>query len=198
MALENAFKTGPAFKNSFNVESFGLVQGDAQDDPAVRLLLAAGVLADDVVGSMWGGMGIIESVPKSSEAMLGAVIRQATATSCNGFMVMNQANHGVVTPNNGVPQFMAGNGVHYYRLGTGARIPLPISAAVAALANGTTSTTSTQFKWDPAAQVIDVATTGGISIRLLKVSPAGNMAAVQDATTKDVNWEDKPMGLFSI
>ncbi|MOA36023.1 hypothetical protein D3C78_1575210 [compost metagenome] len=93
---------------------------------------------------------------------------------------------------------MAGNGVHYYRLGTGARIPLPISAAVAALANGTTSTTSTQFKWDPAAQVIDVATADGISIRLLKVSPSGNMAAVQDATTKDVNWEDKPIGLFSI
>ncbi|VEI69510.1 Uncharacterised protein [Serratia fonticola] len=57
MALENAFKTGPAFKNSFNVESFGLVQGDAQDDPAVRLLLAAGVLADDVVGSMWAVWG---------------------------------------------------------------------------------------------------------------------------------------------
>ena len=198
MALENAYRTGPGFKNSFNVESSGLVQGDAQDDPAVRMLLAAGVLADDVVGSMWGGMGIVESIPKSDEATLGAVIRQATGTACNGFMVFNQANHGVVTPNNGVPQFMAGNGVHYYRLGTGARIPLPISAAVAALANGTTSTTSTQFKWDPAAQVIDVATADGISIRLLKVSPAGNMAAVQDATTKDVNWEDKPMGLFSI
>lgn len=197
MALENAYRTGPAFKNSFNVESFGLVQGDAQDDPAVRLLLAAGVLADDVVGSMWGGQGIVEYVPKSAEATLGAVIRQATATLCNGFMVFNQANHGVVTPNNGVPQFMAGNGVHYYRLGTGARIPLPISAAVAALANGTTATTNTQFKWDPVAQVIDVTASNGIAIRLLKVSPKGNMVAVKDANG-DVNWADKPIGLFSI
>lgn len=197
MALENAYKTGPGFKNSFNVESAGLVQGDAQDDPAIRLLLAAGVLADDVAGSMWGGMGIIESVPKSDEATLGAVIRQATVADCNGFMVFNQANHGVVTPNNGVPQFMAGNGVHYYRLGTGARIPLQISAAVAALANGTTSTTQTKFTWDAKKGVIDIGGEDGMNLRLLKVSPGGNMAAVKNEAG-DVNWEDRPIGLFSI
>lgn len=198
MALENAYKTGPGFKNGFNVESFGLVQGDAQDDPAIRLLLAAGVLADDVVGSMWGGMGIIEYTPKSSQAMLGAVIRQATAESCNGFMVFNQANHGITTPNNSVPQFMAGNSVHYYRLGSGARIPLPISATVASMANGNTASNRFFFHWDPVAQVIDTsAADTSMSIRLLRVSPSGNMVAVKD-TNGDVNWADKPLGLFSI
>lgn len=198
MAMGNPFKTGPSFKNSFNIESDGLTQGDAQDDPAIRLTLAAGVVSDAVDGSLWGGMGIIAMIPPSDKKMLGSVIIEATQENCNGFCVFNQAHHGVITPNSGVPQYMAGNGIHFYRLGCGARIPLPVSAAVAALANSNKMETETKFAWDPDKSWIDVAATDGMSIRLLYVSPSGNMAAKQDPTTKDVNWDDAPLGLFLI
>jgi hypothetical protein len=198
MSLSNPYKTGPAFKNSFNVDSTGLTQGDAQDDPAIRLLLTAGIIADDVVGSLWGGLALNASIPQSKNNALGAVIRPATATNCNSFCVFNQANHGVITPNNGVPVYQATNGIHYYRIGSGARIPLPISPEVAALADGTTAIDGHTFAWDPATKRIDVATSGGMAIKLLSVSMSGNMAADEDSTTKNVNWIDAPLGLFQI
>ncbi|HCP9632429.1 TPA: hypothetical protein OF720_004975, partial [Escherichia coli] len=38
------FKNRGAFGGLFNVESRGLMQGDAQDDPAIRLQLCSGRL----------------------------------------------------------------------------------------------------------------------------------------------------------
>lgn len=209
MAMDNPYQTGPAFRHSFNVDASGLTQGDAQDDPAIRLTLCAGVVADDVKGTLWGGMGIIESTPKSEKRALGSVIKPAAGAQCTGFSVFNQALHGVVTPNNGVPQFMAGNGIHFYRLGSGARIPLPVSAAVAALADGKKAVNANKFIWDAAQNCIDIAKAGtgaekpatapeGMSLRLLYISPTGNLVAKQDATSKDVNWDDAPLGLFEI
>lgn len=198
MALSNAYKTGPAFKNSFNVDSTGLTQGDAQDDPAIRLSLAAGIIADDVVGSLWGGLALNAAIPQAKNNALGAVIRPATATNANSFCVFNQANHGVISPSSGVPQYMATNGIHFYRIGSGARIPLPISPQVAALADGSTAVDEHTFSWDPVNKRIDIAASDGMAIKLLLVSMTGNMAAEEDSATKNVNWTDAPLGLFQI
>ncbi|VFS51424.1 hypothetical protein [Budvicia aquatica] len=89
--------------------------------------------------------------------------------------------------------------MHYYRLGSGARIPLQISAAVAALATDTVAMDANKFAWDPTNNWIDIDNTNGMPLKLLAVSTTGNLAAVQDPTTKSVNWDTtKPVGLFLI
>ncbi|MFP1463125.1 hypothetical protein ACLB1E_23575 [Escherichia coli] len=53
-------------------------------------------------------------------------MKQATKDAWQpAFTVFNQAFHGITTPDNPVPLYLAGGFVHYYRVGSGARIPLP-------------------------------------------------------------------------
>lgn len=184
----------------FNTDSTGLTQGDAQDDPAVRLQLSSGTLSPGATAAIWAGTGIIENIPDAKSYITGSVLTPATKTACDGFCVSNQAYHGIITPNSQVPQFAPGNSVHFYRLGSNARIPLPISAAVGALANGTTANTSKKFIWDDAANCVDVSPDDtGMPLRLLMVSNSGNLMAKQDTVSKNINWvHDQPLGLFLI
>lgn len=197
------FKTRGAFGGLFNVESRGLTQGDAQDDPAIRLQLCAGMLDSKLAEPVWGGIGVTECIAKATENITGSVIKLATQNACNAFTVFNQAFHGITTPDNPVPLYLAGGSVHYYRIGSGARIPLPISAAVAALADGSNTVAANGFVWDLTNNVIDVDTgTAGanpkVDIQLLMVSLSGNLTVKKD-DTGNVVWEDgKPCGLFLI
>ncbi|MFP1495969.1 hypothetical protein ACLB1Q_06605 [Escherichia coli] len=47
------FKNRGAFGGLFNVESRGLMQGDAQDDPAIRLQLCSGRLDSKITQPVW-------------------------------------------------------------------------------------------------------------------------------------------------
>lgn len=191
----NPFATGTPFQNSYRVESDGLVQGDAQDDPNIRMSLAAGVVASPI---LWPGMGVAEMIQPPAGNKAGPRVAEASATELTAFTVINQAHHGVIQSGDDVPQYAQGSGIHFYRIGSGARIPLPVSAAVAALADGTTVNNATSFVWDATNKCIDVATTGGVQLRLLLISPAGNMVAQRDATTGKMTWTDSPVGLFLI
>lgn len=204
---DNPFATGAPFLNSYRTESTGFIQGDAQDDPVVKMSLAAGVVASSVTVPLWPGMGIAEHIPTSAANLTGPLVTEATATDLTGFTVVNQAHHGVISSEENVPQYPAGAGVHFYRTGSGARIPLPVSSAVAALANGTTVNNATAFIWDATNRCVDVVPApekegdvvpSGVVMRLLAVSPAGNMVAKRDATTGNVTWTDSPVGLFLI
>ncbi|WP_455872153.1 hypothetical protein [Serratia proteamaculans] len=197
------FKTQGTFTGLFNVESRGLTQGDAQDDPAVRLQLCSGSLPDDLDAPVWGGIGAIECISNVADNVAGSTIKKASASVCNAFTVFNQAHHGITTAGNPVPLYLAGGSVHYYRIGSQARIPLPISAAVAALANGTDPVGADGFVWDMTNNLVDVyssATSGNpkVDIKLLMVSQQGNLT-VKKAASGNVVWEnDKPCGLFLI
>jgi hypothetical protein len=198
------FKTQGAFSGLFNVESRGLTQGDAQDDPAVRLQLCSGSLDESLDAPVWGGIGVMECISNSTENVAGSAIKKASASVCNAFTVFNQAHHGITTAGNPVPLFLAGGSVHYYRLGSMARIPLPISAAVAALANsGSEPVGSDGFVWDMTNSVIDVYSSGSsgnpkVNVKLLMVSQQGNLTVKKEAGG-NVVWEnDKPCGLFLI
>ncbi|WP_050861645.1 hypothetical protein [Enterobacter kobei] len=198
------YKTQGSFAGMFNVESRGLTQGDAQDDPAIRLQLCSGALHDSVDSPVWGGVGVIECIANPAQNVSGSAIKKATASACNAFTVVNQAYHGITTAGNSVPLYPAGGSVHYYRVGSGARIALPISAAVSALANsGDELVGADGFVWDIQNNVIDVyssATSGNpkVDIKLLMVSMQGNLTVEKD-TSGNVTWNtDKPCGLFLI
>ncbi|ARF49831.1 hypothetical protein [Pantoea stewartii] len=197
------FKTQGSFAGSFNVESRGLTQGDAQDDPAIRLQLCSGTLDKNLDAPVWGGIGVVECVSTVAENVSGSTIKKATASVCNAFTVFNQAYHGITTASNPVPLYLAGGSVHYYRVGSGARIPLPISAAVAALATGDDPVGADGFVWDMTENCVDVYSSGSssnpkVNISLLMVSQQSNLT-VKKETSGNVVWENgKPCGLFLI
>lgn len=195
------FKTQGSPTGMFNVESRGLTQGDAQDDPAVRLQLSSGTL--DSTDPVWAGVGVMECIATTDTNIAGANVKPATASVCNAFTVSNQAYHGIITAGNNVPLFIGGGSIHYYRVGSGARIPLPITASVAVLADGTEPVGADGFVWDLTNNVIDVYSSASsnnpkLNIKLLMVSQQGNLT-VKKNTDGTVVWEnDKPCGLFLI
>lgn len=198
------FKTQGTTSGLFNVESRGMTQGDAWDDPAVRLQLCSGLMHTEVDAPVWGGVGLIECISDPTINVAGATLKKATATACNAFAVVNQAHHGITTAGNPVPLFMPGGSVHYYRIGSQARIPLPISAAVAALADGSNAVDGGDvFVWNITDNLVDVYSEDApdnpkIGISLLMVSNSGNLT-VKKEDSGSVVWEfDKPCGLFLI
>jgi len=122
---------------SFGVQSQGWYQGVALDDPAIRYSLVGGYVLDDTALPMWGGVAITELVPGIKARPYGSAVRRATAlANLTGFTVFNQANNGLVTPQSNVPTFAKDMSVSFYRLGSKARVPLPVSPAVIALQAG--------------------------------------------------------------
>lgn len=136
MATTNAAGT-------FNIESVGYIQGTAMDSPAIRNSLAGGVLAQDETLPMWGGVGIYNKVPGGVAGgpgePLGGLVGRATsltaqaAKQLTAFSVFDQAHHAINTPQSPVPLLGSGMSVNYYRLGSGARIPVACNPALVSL-----------------------------------------------------------------
>ncbi|MDU6685362.1 MAG: hypothetical protein E6470_17275 [Enterobacteriaceae bacterium] len=133
---------------SFGVQSDGLIQGVALDDPANRFNLASGTVASTETNPMWGGLPVAELLPGTASSPKGSTIRRAVSVSeLEGFTVFNQAHNGLTTPQSPVPQFASGMSVSYYRIGSNMRVPLKASSTVVAL--GTTgASVKTPLAWD--------------------------------------------------
>ena len=143
-------------RGTFGTQWTGYVQGDAMDDPTVRNLLAGGVLALSETLPMWGGVGISERVPTLPNTPTGTlggnIIRAPSLTGASaltGFSVFNQNHSAVNTPQSEVPLVAAGSTMNFYRLGTGARIPVAADPVLASLEGGIISA---QVSWDFSAQ----------------------------------------------
>jgi hypothetical protein len=142
----------------FSVQSDGLFQGTAMDDPAVRNALAGGYLAADETIPMWGGVGIYEFIaptPGHDYTMGGQVGRATsmgnTAKGLTGFSVFNQAHAWITSPQSRVPLAASGMTVPFYRLGSGARIAVQIDPSLVTTEG---SLITTQVTWDLNAQVL--------------------------------------------
>ena len=141
---------------SFNVSSSGFIQGTAQNDPAVRNALAGGVLASTETLPMWGGVGITENVPYTSnnsypQNNLGSLIGRAANLTAGatgqltGFSVFDQNQAATTTPQSPVPLSGTSMAVNYYRLGSGARIAVAMDPILASLSG---SVITTPVAWD--------------------------------------------------
>lgn len=142
---------------SFSVQSDGLVQGTAFDDPAVRFALAGGYLAASETLPMWGGVGIYENVAPFGgfDVSLGGQIGRATSIASTkaltGFSVFNQAHAWITTPQSQVPLASSGMTIPFYRLGSGARIAVGIDPSLVSLEGGLITQ---QVSWDFNNQVL--------------------------------------------
>lgn len=198
----NPYQNQGGFSGMFNVESRGYMQGDAQDDPATSLQLCSGKIDKSATSPMWGGLGVIESLSPATSNVMGQTIKPASDTLVNAFTVFNRAYHGITMAGSPVPQFLPGGSVHYYRIGSNARIPLLISPDVAALANDGVPVGADGFVWDAENNYIDIlssSTSGSpqVAIKLLAVSPTGNLT-VKKEINGNLSWADMPCGLFLI
>lgn len=149
---------------TFSVQSDGLFQGTAFDDPAVRNALAGGVLSVSETLPMWGGVAIYESVAPAAgfDVSLGGQIGRALSLTgskaLTGFSVFNQAHGWITSPQSPVPQASGGMGVPFYRMGSGARIAVAVNPSLVTLEGGLITQ---QVSWDfnnQALQPYDAAT----------------------------------------
>lgn len=150
---------------TFIITTAGYIVGTALNDPAVRFALAGGILGPNETLPMWGGVGIAETVTPVSATNpfplpnLGGYITRATqiaaaaAGTLTGFSVFDQAHAMINTPQSPVPLSLNGMQVNFYRLGSGARIPVAIDAAFAAGLLG--GTISANASWDFNDQILE-------------------------------------------
>lgn len=129
----NPYLTSTAL-GSFQIQSGGGFQGTALDSPNARFNLAGGILATSETLPMWGGVGISETTapagasPPNPAGVLGGNITRATtltaaaAGQLTGFSVFDQDYAMINSPQSQVPLVGSGGSVHFYRLGSGARI----------------------------------------------------------------------------
>jgi hypothetical protein len=176
----------------FRTNSNGFTQGDALDDPAVKFWLAGGVLSSSATTPIWGGIPIEETIPSASTQPGGytlgsTVIQAASNATITGFSVFNQAYGGITTPQSTVPLYSSGMSVNYYRLGSGARIPLQIDPALISLDG---SIITSQVSWDFAANQIIAydAGVGALPVRILNISTQNNLTVVYNSGTGNANW----------
>lgn len=145
----NPYSTTQA-RESFSVSSDGVTQGVAMDDPTVRNLLAGGYVSTTETLPMWGGIAIQELIGlRPGRGVMGNELKRATdVTNITGFTVYNQAHHLVTFPESPAPTAGSGVSMHFYRLGSKARIPLKASAS---LVNDAGELITTQVSYDFAA-----------------------------------------------
>jgi hypothetical protein len=129
---------------SFNVTSAGYIQGLTMDQPAVRYALCGGLLASTETLPMWGGIAISESLQSHGVTIprkdLGNVIVRATSLASTipitGWSVYDQLHSTINFPQSPVPVTLSNGQVNFYRLGSGARIPVACSPSLVSMETG--------------------------------------------------------------
>ena len=176
-------------KGLFSTNSNGFTQGDAQDDPAVKFALAGGVYDAAATAPIFGGMPVQEFVPTSGDNVLGSTIKAAAGdANPTAFTVFNQAFAGLTTPQSPAPAFLPGMSVNYYRLGSGARIPVALDPASITVEGELVSTT---VYWDFTDNVLTTTQPGtqdALPVKVLRVSTANNKTVSYDSVTGYANW----------
>jgi hypothetical protein len=149
----NPFLTSNA-AGTFGTTWDGLWQGDVMDDQSSRNWLAGGVLASTETLPLWGGIAIAEHVPSGTGSPvdeLGGLITRATtltasqAGTLTGFSTWSQAHHMITSPQSTVPLSGSGMSVHFYRLGTNARIVVACNPSLVSLRS---AIITQQVSWD--------------------------------------------------
>lgn len=164
----------------FLASSEGYVQGIALDDPATRNELCAGILVPTAANPIWGACGITESLPTAgTEAdSVSSILALATAqANLTGFTVFNQSAAMIQSAQSPAPLAPAGGAINFYRLGSGARIPVACSQAVAAaIAAGAINQA---LYWDYANQLLLNAPGGtAIGVKVVGVDALGRSQVV--------------------
>jgi len=195
----NPFKTY-GDSPSFNVSSQGYVQGDAQDDPALQLLLESGIVSTAVTTQIHAGQPLTvgAAVRGNQNTYGGSVVKPLVVNHINAWCVSNRNYNGIITPGNPVPSWSGGEAVHFYRSGSGARIPLPLAADVVAYVNA--GTLPQVWYWDSVNNLVTSVepsdSSAAIPITLADVDTNGTTITV---VSSQIQWAyGMPIGVFIV
>lgn len=169
----------------FNTQSIGYIQGMALDDPSIRNELAGGYLDSAETAPMWGGVAIEEMTGLVSESRGNDIKRAVSYATLTGFSVFNQNHAAINSPQSPVPLSAVGMMVSFYRLGSGARIPLAIDPALIGDAG---NIITQQLSWDFAAQQIVAFSVTALNVRILEIAVGNSMTVSYDAGTGFATW----------
>ncbi len=175
----------------FATTSDGYTQGVAHDSPAVRFALAGGFIASAETLPMYGGIAISESLSAStSNGHLGnSISRAALNANITGFTVFNQGHNAINWPQSQVPTLQSGMTAMFYRLGSGARIPVACDPGLIGLDGGLITQ---QVSWDFNNQRLQayVASAATVSVTSMtatySASLGGETVAIVCAAASDV------------
>lgn len=162
--------TSPA--NPFQTETTGYVQGAFLYDPSTRMYLLTGMIAASVSGPVFGGMALTENVNAPNSNAGGNTLVPATGYSGTGevtaFAVFNQASNMLIVPGNSAQMAVAGMSMSYFRLGSGARIPVQCNATLAnALDAGNVLQ---QVSWDFTNQILIPFSVTALPVKVLSTN----------------------------
>ena len=153
--------------NNFATGTEGWTQGDFQADPTARNWLIAARVPSSATTPLWPGMPITETsvvtgITSSADVAITAATTEAAIT---GFTVINQAYGGITVPGDNVPLFYAGQTISCIRLGSNARIVVPVdAAAISALSN---VAINTPVYWDFATNALTNSGSTALPVKLL-------------------------------
>lgn len=173
----------------FSVQSNGLVQGIANDDPAVRNELAGGTLSNAETIPMWGGVGIYEKIPTGNFGNFGGTVgRAADQGELTGFSVFNQAHAGITTPQSPVPLFPSNSTISFYRFGSGARIAVAVDPALVSLEGGLITQ---QVSWDFVNQkLVAYDAVAALPVKVLQIDTSNCKTVSFDIATGFATWDN--------
>lgn len=174
---------------SFYTSSDGFVQGTTLDNPVARFFLSQGIVSTSATAPMWGGMGITDSLPSPSSeaASVGHVLTLASAVAnLTGFTVFDQATAMIQSAQSPVPLAAAGMAANYYRFGSGARIAVACSNAVATALEGGASNQAVY--WDYTNQVLLTTGTGALPVKVVDVNVGNSLTVSYSSVTGFGTW----------
>jgi hypothetical protein len=172
---------------SFGIQSNGLVQGFANDDPSIRNALAGGTVSSSETVPMWGGIAIYENVPEATSNQGGEIGRAASLDNLTGFSVFNQAYAGIQTPQSPVPLFATNATLSFYRLGSGARIAVKVDPALVSLEGGLITQ---QVSWNFTTQTLVAFSVTALPVKVLKIFASNCKTVSYDPATGFATWNN--------
>ena len=174
---------------TFSAQSDGMIQGTFMDDPAVRNFLVGGIVGTSETNPMYGGIAIQEAVPNptnQNDALGGVITRAAGYPNVTGFTVFTQAHAMVVQPGSTVPLAGSGMQVNLFRMGSGARIVVGCSAALAAALEG--NAINQQVSWDFVNQVLIAFNTTALPVKVINVNVGNSKTVITTGLPNAATW----------
>lgn len=159
------------FPGLFVTTAHGSYPGVYVEDPATRYNLAGGTLASTETLPMWGGVALSEAIPAGGFSALGNVISRATSeANLTGFSVFNQNGAAITSPQSTVPLTLGTGQVNFFRMGSGARIWLPIDPTLVSLDGGLINQ---QVSWDFTNEKIIAFSSTALPVKILSIQTQG-------------------------
>lgn len=191
MGVTNPYVSGN-FPDTFVQDSKGFVQGTYAANAVSKNLLTVGKLASTETLPMWGGVAVQELMA-TDESGVNQIKRATNYATTTGFSVSAQTYHALVTTDNTVPVVPVGSDVQFFRLGSKARIYLPIDPAL----DLTTLQIGEPVSFDFTTGEIIAFDTTALNVKVLRIIQ-NSLTVSYDTGTGNATWYIDPVAEVEI